>query len=435
MTTLNPYQASEVDAPTERVMSAGYGVVIVAIAAAAMVATLPGRTHGLGLVTESLIQDLEISRVGYAQLNLWATLLGALFCLPCGWLIDRLGSRWMLSFVLAALAAAVLAMSRAQSFVTLFLYVMLTRGLGQSMLSVVSITLVGKWFNRRLPLAMGAYSLLIGIGFAISFKTVGSMVLSWEWRDAWAAIGLVLLAFAPIAWLLVRDDPSRGRQQSASSPVPESSSATLRQALASPSFWVFATATCVYGMISSGISLFNQSILAERGFTPDVFHTVLAVSSLTGMASNLIGGWIAARWSLGGVLGAAMFAFGAALLFLPYVQTIIHVYVYAVTIGAAGGIVTVVFFSVWGHAFGSRDLGKIQGVAQMLTVVTSAVGPLAFAECYAKTGSYTMVFFIVAPTAAAMGILAWLVPLPVAAAGGWKQPPQTNSPFPLGASK
>ena len=62
-----------------------------------MVATLPGRTHGLGLVTEPLLRDLHMERVQYGTINLWATLLGGLFCLPWGWLIDRLGTRVMLA--------------------------------------------------------------------------------------------------------------------------------------------------------------------------------------------------------------------------------------------------------------------------------------------------------------------------------------------------
>ena len=83
----------------------------VAVAALAMVATLPGRTHGLGLITEPLLADLGLDRVAYATINLWATLLGAAFCQPGGWLIDRLGVRAVLTAVLAGLAATVLVMS------------------------------------------------------------------------------------------------------------------------------------------------------------------------------------------------------------------------------------------------------------------------------------------------------------------------------------
>ena len=58
-----------------------YGWVTVFMAALAMVGTLPGRTQGLGLITESLLADLQIDRVVFARMNLWATLIGALFCL------------------------------------------------------------------------------------------------------------------------------------------------------------------------------------------------------------------------------------------------------------------------------------------------------------------------------------------------------------------
>jgi len=63
------------------------------VAATLMLATLPGRTYGLGLITEPLLGDLRIDRVSYATINLWATLFGAAFYFPAGYLIDRLGLR------------------------------------------------------------------------------------------------------------------------------------------------------------------------------------------------------------------------------------------------------------------------------------------------------------------------------------------------------
>ena len=67
------------------------------MAAAAMVGTLPGRTQGLGLITEPLLADLDIGRVDYAQLNLWATLIGAAGAIGIGRFIDRFGSRAVLT--------------------------------------------------------------------------------------------------------------------------------------------------------------------------------------------------------------------------------------------------------------------------------------------------------------------------------------------------
>src|SRR5260370_42194451 len=86
----------------------------VVVAALAMVAPLPGRTHGLGLITEPLLADLRLDRVTFALVNLWATLLGAAFCLPCGWLIDRVGGRMVLLGVTLGLAATVVGMGQAE---------------------------------------------------------------------------------------------------------------------------------------------------------------------------------------------------------------------------------------------------------------------------------------------------------------------------------
>src|SRR5260221_453260 len=84
-----------------------YGWVMGGVAAPAMVGTLPGRTQGLGLITESLLHDLQIDRVAFAQMNLWATLLGSLFCLGIGRLMDQVGSRVMLGVVALALGGVV----------------------------------------------------------------------------------------------------------------------------------------------------------------------------------------------------------------------------------------------------------------------------------------------------------------------------------------
>src|SRR6185369_7952935 len=128
-----------------------------------------------GLITEPLLVDMRIDRVTYATINLWATLIGALFCLPCGRLTDRFGSRIVLTTIGLALGFTVLAMSWTTGAFTLCLAITLTRGLGQSALSVVSLALVGKWFARRLNFAMGIFAVLVAMGFIAAFPAVGAV--------------------------------------------------------------------------------------------------------------------------------------------------------------------------------------------------------------------------------------------------------------------
>ena len=393
-----------------------YGWTNLSIAALAMVATLPGRTQGLGLVTEPLIADLGISRVSYANVNLWATLLGATFCIGCGRLIDRFGARRVLTAIVLALGATVLAMSAAAGLPALLLTVTLTRGFGQSALSVASLALVGMWFARRLNVAMGVYSVLVGVGFIAAFPAVGQAVLAFGWRVAWLGVGAALVAVvAPLAWLLVRDNPEReglALDGDAGEAPERLADLSVWDALHSPAFWVFALSSSLFGLVYSGIALFNQSILEERGFDASIYHQVLVISTFVGLAANFGGGLLASRVPIQRVMGLGMAVLAAALLALPSVETYAHVVFYALTMGVAGGVVTVVFFSVWGQVFGRRHLGRIQGCAQMMTVFASAVGPLLLAMTLQRRGSYDAIFYTLAAAVIVLGAACWWVSLP-----------------------
>ena len=393
-----------------------YGWTNLAIAALAMVGTLPGRTQGLGLITEPLLADLRIDRVAYATINLWATLLGAAFCLPCGRLIDRFGSRIVLAVIALALGVTVLTMSAATGMMGLCIGLTLSRGLGQSALSVVRLALVGRWFARRLNSAMGVYSLLVGIGFIAAFPSVGQAVLKAGWREAWAWTGwFLILVLAPLAAAAVRSNPEDqgllpdGDAEETPSHLTD---LTVWDALRSPAFWVFALSSSTFGLVYSGISLFNQSILEQRGFDATVYHTVLVISTLLGLMANFGGGWLASRWSIQRLMGAGMAVLAAALIALPLVRTYGQVVLYGCAMGISGGVVTVVFFSVWGQAFGRNHLGRIQGCAQMLSVFASAVGPLLLAGTLRQTGSYDLIFNSLAVVVVLLGIACWYVPLP-----------------------
>jgi len=396
-----------------------YGWVNLAVAALAMVGTLPGRTQGLGLITERLLEDLQIDRVLFAQINLWATLVGALFCFGVGRLIDRAGSRAVLTMVVVGLGAVVLLMSGARGVFWLAVLITLTRCFGQSALSVVSLTMVGQWFVRRLSLAMGVYAVAMSVGFMIAYLTVGAVVLGSGWRAAWGGVGgALLLGLAPLGWLLARHTPESsgltldGETQVKQQPMEPISGVTLWQALRAPAFWVFALASSVYGLIASGIALFNESILAERGFSAVMYHRTLGVTALTALAGNFLGGWLANKWTMNRLMTLAMALLAGSLVALPHVRTEWHVVGYAVVMGVAGGFVIVLFFSFWSRAFGRAHLGKIQGAAQSLTVLASAVGPLLLAECVARTGSYATMFYILSLIVAALGAGAWFVSIP-----------------------
>jgi MFS family permease len=218
---------------------------------------------------------------------------------------------------------------------------------------------------------------------------------------------------SPEAAGLLPDGETATTGPAAQAPAPDDLGGYIwTAALRTPAFWVFAVGAALYGLVASGIGLFNESILAERGLGPDIYYQSLVVTAMTALAGNFAGGWLAARMPLPRLLAISLGILTAGLAVLPHVVTALHVAVWAAAMGLGGGFVMVLFFAVWPRVFGRRHLGQIQGIAQAVTVLASALGPLLLAWCVDWTGSYAAMFRILAAVMASVATGALLISLP-----------------------
>lgn len=389
------------------------------LASVLMVATLPGRTQGLGLVTEPLLADLHLDRVTYANMNFWATILGALLCFPAGWAIERVGLRWSTAVIVLMLGICTWQLSAAAGSITMiFLLLLATRAFGQSALSVCSIVTVGRWFPTRAGAAMGVYSVLLSVWFAISFGIIGYSIRVNGWRAAWLHIALALIfVVVPLVVFALHEPRKEGesgkRMEPGSAPEATAPDYTLAQALRTGAFWVFAGSAAAFNLMSSGLGLFNEAVLAERGFNQKTFHVFLAVSTLLSLCGQFLCGWLTKRYSYQSLTFLALLLYAAGLALLPVINQQWQLWFLAILVGVAGGMIIVIFFSVWSDLFGQRHLGRIQGAAQMLTVLSSGLGPLLFAKSVETTGSYRSLLFALAGAAFVLCLLARSVQTPV----------------------
>jgi MFS family permease len=390
-----------------------------------MSGTLPGRTIGLETITEPVLADpaYGLTPDDLSQFNFWAVILGAILCLPTGYLIDRLGVRAVSALVAAGLGLSAVWLTRTADRTTFFLALLLIRGLGQGALSVVALAMIGKWFTRRLGLAMGVFSVVLTFGIIGGYYALKESVAATGWRPAWEGLGWVLLlGLAPAGLLLARSTPeSVGLPADApaeAAPNRPALDLPWQTALRTPAFWVFTLAAALFNLMLSAITLFAGLLLKARGFPDDptavrqATEMMLGVMTFVGLPTNLLGGWLAGRVRLGRLMAVGMAFLAAALGVFPFVADAGSATGFGALLGVSGGIVTVVFFAVYGTGYGRSDLGVIQATAQVVTVVSSAVGPVLLTQTELAAGSFDLLFYVTGVLAAGLAVAAWKTELP-----------------------
>ncbi len=383
---------------------AGWRVVFVA--SLAMVATLPGRTVGLGLITEPLLTDLQITRVHYSNLTIWATILGALFSPICGKAIDRWGVRVCLSFAVIPVAVITITMSIYVAAANLLLFLILSRGFGQSSLSTASVTAVGKWFDTHLGIALGIFSALVALGFATAIPLVGGLIDQQNWRSCWFGIGIALIAVSAFAFTVI---PAKGKEISKSHSDEES--VGWLDAIRTSTFWTFTVSVALYYLILSGLTLFCESVLEELGFGRSVYIAAMISMMGAGLVGNFLIGWLSSHWKTNRLLAGSLLILAVVMLGLPQLQSTGQVVLLFALFGICGGAFAVLFFVGYGKAFGPKHLGRVQGIAQAVGVVASALGPKLLAETQMATGSYWLAFRWLGFVAIIFAIVAWCTPM------------------------
>lgn len=374
------------------------GVRAVALAGLAMLATFPGRSHGVSLLTEPLVEELGLTRPELSRWNFLAILIGVTLCVPIGRALDRFRPAPVLALTLALLAVATLGLSLVTGALSLLIALTAVRGLGQSGLSVLAIALPGKWYRRRLPLAMAGFATITLVGTALALGLTKGVMGALGWRVAWRgiAVGLLVLAVIQLRWL--PDPPARpGDVAGTSGTEPDSGlsagaeapSVDFFEAVQSRAFLAFSLGFAIFNAASSGLLLFLENLLAERGEDLAAsFGLVLICNVLGLLAGQLLAGRMREAGANPGAATPALAAVAVGLGLLARGRSLAVIAPAAALIGLAAGRLLVLFFSFYGARFGRRELGRIQGLAQVLNVLASATGPVIVASARVRLGSY-----------------------------------------------
>ena len=236
----------------------------------------------------------------------------------------------------------------------------------------------------------GARGVFVSLGFSLAPLPLAAMIVVFGWRGALFGLALMLVVFALVALLLLRDSPqscglradgmdpddsdsAASTDQSSSGPA-----ATLQEARRSPVFWVYSLGMAVWALFGTAVTYHIVAIFAEAGRDSSAAFAYFFPNSLVAVSVNLLSSWLADRSRLKPFLLLMIIAFICGTWGLINLETQWGYWLMVVGFGSGGGLWGMLSNLAFVRHFGLLHLGEISGLNTSVTVFASAIGPLLF---------------------------------------------------------
>lgn len=188
-----------------------YGWIVAATGVLVMFSCIGLARFGFTVLIPEMQKGLQLSyqNIGFIGTSNFIGYLGAVFFVPS--LLRLLRPRAMIVGGLLLIGISMMAISRCDGFAEACLLYTLT-GLGTGLANIPMMTLTTKWFSKTqrgkaAGLVICGNGLgIIFVGFAIPLCT--RLFEAEGWRTSWLTLGLIFLAIATCAWLLLRNEPA-----------------------------------------------------------------------------------------------------------------------------------------------------------------------------------------------------------------------------------
>ena len=376
---------------------------MVPIAMVAHICSSPGQTFGISVFNPHFRAALSLSLTEISGAYMLGTLLASLPMTYVGHLMDRYGPRRVLAGVALLFGAACMGVSQVSGLMTLFLAFLFLRMLGQGSMSLLASGTVALWFNRRL----GTVSGIMSVGMAAGMGGIPSLNLwlinSLGWRWSYVALGVgVWVLVLPLVALVYRNRPEDvgqlpdGRKDGDSSVEGQAEERrlihepvfTLSQALRTRAYWIVAGSVAFWSMSITGIHFHSVQIFLDRGLTAAHAAAMFGVYAAAFAVMRFLGGLLADRVPLNGLLFVGHLGMGAGLVLLNQLSTPMSGHVFAGALGGSDGILMAVNTTLWVRYYGRRHLGKIIGSLATVGVASSSAGPLLMGTAHDLFGRY-----------------------------------------------
>ncbi|MFH1302076.1 MAG: MFS transporter [Planctomycetota bacterium] len=394
------------------------GWTILGIAAMAQYLSAPGQSFSVAVFKDPMRLSLGLTETQYSLAYSFATIVSACLLPFVGRLLDYWGARIVLPIVAIGLTLACFFMSQIHTLTGLYIGFSLVRSLGQGALTLISVWMVGEWFEKK----RGRATALAGFGSAFSVMTV-PLINSWlitqyGWKTGWVfhAVTVAVCLILP-GILLVRNRPEdlglhpdgidpalepvpetepvmSGKKQKRPLLIPTIESWTVRQVLRDPTFWKLLSVITTHALVGTGLVFHQISLLGSHGIPENWAIRMMSFQAICATVLMFPAGWVTDRLPSRYILCFSMLCLSLANLIVLTMPAIWMVVVYTFLLGTTGSIFRSTATVVWINYYGRMNQGAVRGVAWSMMILASALGPLPVAMSIDYFGSYNPVLYL-----------------------------------------
>ncbi len=254
------------------------------------------RIGAYSVLLPKMIQDLGINMTQAGMIRAGYFLTYILFSPLTGWLMDRVGGRFVISFFCLFLGIGTLLMGQASSLITAILFHGIV-GIGAAAVWTPISALIQKWFGgKKRGLALGILSPSYALGFGLMGIVLPTIVKNYSWRMGWYLLGASGLILIALNFLLLRDDPEKlgllpwgETAKTIPSQPPSETSFNYWDVIKERTFWLIGAS---YLFISLGVYIVTDFIVTygvvELKIPYPVASTFISIMALT----SIVGGFV-----------------------------------------------------------------------------------------------------------------------------------------------
>ncbi|MDF1569314.1 MAG: MFS transporter [Spirochaetaceae bacterium] len=394
-----------------------YGWIVLAVGALGILFSIPGQTIGVSVFTDHLIEILNLSRIRLSTAYMTGTLLSALMMTSAGRLYDKLGARSTASGAVLLLAFFLVLMTRVDGILAFFsglmgggpvfysiaAFILITLGFlgirffGQGLLTLVSRTMVMKWFEERRGRASAILGISISAGFSYAPRFLQSLIDGKGWRGAWVWLaGALMVTALPMVLVFFRDTPERCglemegglrhlkiHKDKFDHHGPD---ATLAHARRDPRYWAYALMLGWWSLYNTAFTFHIVDIFASRGLDTAEAVAIFLPITIVSVLFNFLVSWSSDAMDLPPLFFLAVAGFLATGLGILNPAANWSRPVLIAGMGIAGGTWSVLSNITWPRLYGRQHLGEIGGSVMTFLVAGSAVGPWLFSILRRENG-------------------------------------------------